>query len=168
MTLDVKVYSTRVMEKMAIFNTYLQTISDNKTKPEDAMKAIDLACNLFVNEQARVQVLSTKTGMKSQYTIRDYLNRLQLNSGQYNEILIEYADISYATEFKKGTDGKYYGVGTFANTYTGFKDGKIRYSDIQKQKAIVILKQFKNFGEGSLPIWEVFLANVGVVETRKL
>ena len=136
---------------------------------DKALKSINQAVQLFQNEEARVEVSSTKSQEKNKYKIRDYLNRLQFRSGQYDKIIIEYADINYASEFKKGADGNYYGVVTFVQKFRGFVDGEVVYGDITKRNLTIVLKHYEKAVEGqTVDSWDVFLADVGVVETKKL
>ncbi|QCR21559.1 hypothetical protein [Pontibacter sp. SGAir0037] len=169
LNVDMEMFSKKALEKTEEFSTYLQTITAVNTSRDKAMKSIDMACGLFLNEEARVEVSSTNSTVKNKYKIRDYLNRLQFRSGQYDKIIIEYAEINYASEFKKGTDGNYYGVVTFVQKFRGFVDGNVVYGDITKRNLTVVLRQYEKVVDGeAIANWDVFLADLGVVETKKL
>lgn len=169
LNVDMELFSKKALQKTEEFSAYLQTISAVNTTREKATKSIDMACGLFLNEEARVEVSSTNTTVKNKYKIRDYLNRLQFRSGQYDKIIIEYADINYASEFKKGTDGNYYGVVTFVQKFRGFIDGNVVYGDITKRNLTIVLRQYEKAIDGGFEEgWDVFLADLGVVETKKL
>jgi hypothetical protein len=167
--LDMKSFSVKALQKTNQFATYIQAISSGNSSRETAAKSIDLACSLFLNEDARVEVSSLSSTVKNKYKIRDYLNRLQLKGGQYDKISIEYADVNYASKFKKGTDGNYYGVVTFVQKFKGFLDGKMIYGDVTKRNMTVVLHQYEKAVEGGTEAnWDVFLADIGVVETKHL
>lgn len=169
LNVNMELFSKKALQKTEEFSTYLQTISGVNTTRERAVKSINMACALFLNEESRVEVSSTNSAVKNKYKIRDYLNRLLFRSGQYDKIIIEYADINYASEFKKGTDGNYYGVVTFVQKFRGFIDGNVVYGDITKRNLTIVLRQYDKAVEGSSETgWDVYLADMGVVETKKL
>ena len=169
LNVNMELFSKKALQKTEEFSTYLQTISGVNTSRERAVKSINMACALFLNEESRVEVSSTNSAVKNKYKIRDYLNRLLFRSGQYDKIIIEYADINYASEFKKGTDGNYYGVVTFVQKFRGFIDGNVVYGDITKRNLTIVLRQYDKAVEGGSEAgWDVYLADMGVVETKKL
>ena len=169
LNVNMELFSKKALQKTEEFSTYLQTISAVNTTRGNAVKSINMACDLFLNEESRVEVSSTNTSVKNKYKIRDYLNRLLFRSGQYDKIIIEYADINYASEFKKGTDGNYYGVVTFVQKFKGFIDGNVVYGDITKRNLTIVLHQYQKAVEGEAEEgWDVYLADLGVVETKKL
>jgi hypothetical protein len=128
-----------------------------------------MACGLFLNEDARVEVSNIRTGGKNKYKIRDYLNRLLIKSGQYDKVQIEYANINYASKFKKGPDGNYYGSVTFVQKFEGFVDGNLVYADKTKRNMTIVLKHYEKAVNGeNVSGWDVYLDDIGVVETRKI
>jgi hypothetical protein len=167
--MDMKLFGKKAIDKTKEFTGYLQSISSVNDNRDAATKSVNLACGLFVNEEAQIEVSNTRLGTKNKYKIRSYLNRLLLRSGQYDKIDIEYADINYASKFKKAADGNYYGVVTFVQKFQGFIDGNMVYGDITKRNVTIVLKHYeKNVNGEAAAGWDVFLADVGVVETKKL
>ncbi|MDJ1472175.1 hypothetical protein QNI19_28745 [Cytophagaceae bacterium DM2B3-1] len=161
-------FKNKALVKTDEFTVNLQIITDVNTSREKANKTIDLTTGLFVNEDARVEVSNINTGVKNKYKIRGYLDRLLTRSSQYSKVELEFADISYASEFRKGQDGNYYAVISFVQTFKGFKDDVMVYGDVTERNATVILKLYDKDEEGvTKKVWDVFLADVGVVETRK-
>ncbi|MDJ1500542.1 hypothetical protein QNI22_07795 [Cytophagaceae bacterium BD1B2-1] len=162
-------FRNKALIKVDELGTYLATIVDPKTPAEKANSTIGLAVTLFVNEDARVEVSNVNTGIKNKYKIRDYLRRLKLVGADYQEVEVSYADISYATDFRKGPDGNYYGVVSFVQTFKGLVDGKVVYGDVTQRNVTVILKLYEKAVDGETKkLWDVFLADVGIEETRKL
>jgi hypothetical protein len=162
-------FRNKALIKVDELGTYLATIVDPKTPTEKANSTINLAVTLFVNEEARVEVSNVNTGVKNKYKIRDYLRRLKLVGSDYQEVEVSYADISYATDFRKGPDGNYYGVVSFVQTFKGLVDGKVVYGDVTQRNVTVILKLYEKAVDGETKkLWDVFLADVGIEETRKL
>ncbi len=161
-------FKNKALVKTDEFTVNLQTIADVGTSREKANTTIDLTTGLFVNEDARVEVSNINSGVKNKYKIRSYLDRLLTKSSQYSKVELEFADISYASEFKKGNDGNYYAVITFVQTFKGFKDGQMVYGDVTERNATTILKLYEKDDEGTTKkVWDIFLADVGVVETRR-
>ncbi|WP_309641456.1 hypothetical protein [Flavobacterium sp.] len=166
---DLAAFGAKALEKTQEFTRYIQTITSVNTDKEAANKSVDMACGLFLDENARVEVSNAIKGTKNKYKIRDYLNRLLIKSGQYDKVQVEYANISYASKFKKGADGNYYGSVTFVQKFQGFIDGNLVYGDQTKRSVTVILKHYEKAVEGqNVSGWDVFLDDVGVVETKKL
>ena len=166
---DLAEFGAKALEKTQEFTRYIQTITSVNTDKEAANKSVDMACGLFLDENARVEVSNAIKGTKNKYKIRDYLNRLLIKSGQYDKVQVEYANISYASKFKKGADGNYYGSVTFVQKFQGFIDGNLVYGDQTKRSVTVVLKHYEKAVEGqNVSGWDVFLDDVGVVETKKL
>lgn len=162
-------FRNKALVKVDELGTYLATVADPKTPTDKANSTIDLAVTLFVNEEARVEVSNVNTGIKNKYKIRDYLRRLKLKGADYQEVEVSYADISYATDFRKGPDGNYYGVVSFVQTFKGLVDGKVIYGDVTQRNVTVILKLYEKAVDGETKkLWDVFLADIGIQETRKL
>ena len=58
---------------------------------------------------------------------------------------------------------------TFVQKFRGFVDGEVVYGDITKRNLTIVLKHYEKAVEGqTVDSWDVFLADVGVVETKKL
>lgn len=167
--LNMAEFSKKALQKTGEFSNYLQIITAVNTTRERGAKSINMACSLFSTEDSRVEVSNTKSTVKNKYKIRDYLNRLQFKSGQYDKIIIEYADINYASDFKKGTDGNYYAIVSFVQKFMGFIDGTVAYGDITKRNLTIVVKAYEKVVDGEAQqAWDVFLADLGVVETKKL
>jgi hypothetical protein len=169
LNVNMEEFSKKALQKTAEFSNYLQIITAVNSTRERSAKSINLACALFSTEDSRVEVSNTRTAVKNKYKVREYLNRLQFKSGQYDKIIIEYADINYASDFKKGTDGNYYASVTFVQKFRGFVDGNVVYGDITKRNLTIVVKAFERTVNGEAQqAWDVYLADLGVVETKKL
>lgn len=162
-------FRQKAITKVDEFGRYIAVIVDPKTPADKSNATIDLAFTLFVNADVRVEVSNVNTGVKNKYKIKDYLKRLKLKGADYQEVEVSYADIGYASDFMKGPDGNYYGVVSFVQTFKGFVDGKVMYGDVTQRNITVILKLYEKMVEGQgKKMWDVFLADVGIQETRKL
>jgi hypothetical protein len=170
MDVDMVSFNKKALDKTKELSNYLSTICSVNTSAPVATKTIGLAVDLFVNEDARVEVSSVNALNKPQYKIRSYLNRLQKLSGQYDKVDIEYANINYASKFTLGADGNYYAVITFVQKFKGFSDGKVIYGDVTRRNVTVVLKSYLKTGADgdTKKAWDVFLEDIGVVQTHKV
>lgn len=163
---DTKEYSRRAIEKTEYLSRYIQVISDRSSSRSDVASAIDLACKLFLDEERIVQVSSVNRSNVKTYKIREYFNHLQLLP--YTRIEIDWIEIGYVSNLRKGTDGKYYGVITIKQKFTGYNGDLPTYQDVTVKHIEVVLKQVDvGYGGEMIQCWEVFLGNISVKETRK-
>ena len=157
-------FRQRSLQKTDDLGKYLNLIANKSTESAVANKAVDQAVMLFVNEESTVET-NKPNGEKDQQPIRNYLNKLKLL--KYSKILIEWSNISYVSNLRKGPDGFYYGVISLQQKFSGFIDNKLVYSDVTKKNIEVQLRTYKKEVEGeSLELWDVFLNNVGISATR--
>ena len=162
-------FEKKALEKTGEFTDYLKTVTAVNTTNTASKKAINLACDLFTDEEARVDVSNVNTPTRSRYKVRDYLNRLMIQSSQFDKVQLEYANVNYVSKFMKGPDGNYHGTVSFVQTFKGLKDDKVFYGDITKRTVDIIVKPYQKAVNGeSLLGWEVFLGDIGVVQTKKL
>ncbi|SDL31607.1 hypothetical protein SAMN05421823_105180 [Catalinimonas alkaloidigena] len=149
---------------------YMQTIVSQDVTSEESNKAIDLAVGLFLSEESQVEITNAyDKSNKIVRKIRDYLRKLKLLGEQYDKVKISWSDISYVSDLRKGADGNYYGVVTVQQKFEGFSEGKLVYSDITQKNIEVVLKGYQKVAGGvTQDLWDVFLSNIGVVETRKI
>lgn len=161
--IDFDLYSRKALQRTEDLGTYLSLIAGKNTDWIEANKAIDLACKLFLDEEAQVEV--TNQSSKTRYKIRQYFNRLKLL--KYDHVEISWTDISYVSDLKKGADGNYYGIITLQQRFKGFIDNQIVYSDVTEKNIEVVLKTYEKETEGAVSeLWDVFLSDIGVVETK--
>lgn len=161
--IDHEAYSQKALQKTSELGTYLAIISDRNNNMEEAGKAVELAVNLFIDENAQFEV-SGKEG-KNRYQVRAYLNRLKLL--KYDKIEITWTDISYVSDLKKGVDGNYYGVITLQQRFKGYQDNRLVYGDLTEKNIEVKVMAYQKESDGEQQqMWDIFLSDVGVVVTK--
>ncbi|MEZ4774527.1 MAG: hypothetical protein R3D00_15185 [Bacteroidia bacterium] len=164
--IDMKEYKAKALDRTRNLGQYFSIIADKATNWQDANDAIDLAVALFVGEEATVEVSSAGSADKKLYPIRQYLERLKLL--KYERVDITWSDIVYVSELKKGVDGNYYGIISFVQKFTGYRDGQPVYSDYTRKNIEIVLKGYtKQVGGQTKELWDVFLSDIGVVNTRR-
>jgi hypothetical protein len=125
--------------------------------------------NLFLNhgKESRVEILSLKTTDQRIYKVSDYLNRLIKKSDQLDKVTVEFVDVYYYSQFRKAPDGNYYGTVSFVQKLQGFKDGNIIYGNKTKRTIVIVLPPSSGPYNQALLGWDVYLDDIGVVETEK-
>lgn len=157
-------FKLRSLQKTEDLGKYLNLIANKSTESAIANKAVDQAVGLFVNEESTVET-TKPNGEKDQQPIRAYLNKLKLL--KYSKVLIEWSDISYVSNLRRGPDGFYYGVISLQQKFSGFIDNKLVYSDVTRKNVEVQLRTYKKEVEGeTVELWDVFLNNVGISASR--
>lgn len=163
---DVEAFQRKAKEKTATLGQYFGIIASKTTPWQEANQAIDLAVQLFLSEDAQVEVSSVNSVQKKTYPIRVYLERLKLL--KYDEVDLEWSEISFVSNLRKGPDGNYYGSISFVQKFTGYRDGQIAYTDLTRKSIEVVLKGYEKQVAGETKeLWDVFLSDIGVVNTRR-
>ena len=146
--IDLEEYRNKALQKIDELGSYINSVSNKKTTFGEANKAIELACELFLDKgkKSYVEVSSLFRPKKDKYPVRTYLNRLKLT--KYDKVEVTVANIEFVSDLKKGTDGNYYGVVTFEQRFTGYVDGKPIYSDFVRKNVTVVLKGYTSYTEG--------------------
>ncbi|HLZ85880.1 MAG TPA: hypothetical protein VKQ52_01515 [Puia sp.] len=162
-----KEFEDKAEKKTVQFTDYLKILCDKKASYEELDKAVEQAITLFVNEDAVVETSSNNRNAVLRLRIRDYLKKVK--QVQYDRIEVKWTHVQYVGDLKAGPDGNLYGTVSFEQEFRGYRDGKLVYSDITVKHAIVVLKTFTKTVEGSSRrLWDVLLADIGVVATKSL
>ena len=158
----------KATDKTQRFTQYLKILYDKSADNQQKNKTIDQAITLFVDENAEVEVSSIcrDEGVKH-YKIRKYLQHVKLVN--YDKIDIEWTNVQYVSDVRKGEDGNYYGTVEFEQVFKGYRDAQLVYSDITRKTANVVMKTYeKNYEGKATVLWDVLLSNIGVVSTKSL
>jgi hypothetical protein len=160
-----KDYQQKALEKTNELSGYLRLLCDKSVNYDQANKAIDQACNLFVSENAVVELSTLSQNGIQRFKIRDYFKRLKLL--KYSRVDIQWAHIQYVSKLRKAPDGTYRGIITVDQTFTGFIENKVVYSDMTRKNIEVVLKTYSVSEEGkSQTRWDVLLSDIKVIETK--
>lgn len=156
-------YKAKVLKKVADLENYLKTIVDKAARNRE--KSINLACRLFVNEQAVVYT-SNMEGARRGRPVRRYLEGLMALS--YDQVEIEWTNIQYVSGLRKGPDGRFFGTVQIEQRFEGFIDGRPVYGDVTAKNITVVLEAYEIIdAQGNANTrWDVFLSDIGVEQTR--
>jgi hypothetical protein len=158
-------FSDKALQKIDDFTNYLGIIASKETVPESANQAIELAMELFVDENVLVEVSTSGYAEVMKRKIKDYLVRLKLL--KYDRVEIQWADINYVSNFRKGPDGNYYGSITVKQTFRGYKDNQVVYSDVTQKDVEIVIKGMEKSIQGKKEmVWDVLLSDIGVLDTK--
>jgi hypothetical protein len=160
-----KDFSDKALRKTKALSNYISTIADKSKEETQKSRAIDLAVKLFMSENSAVEISSLNKQTK-RLKIRAYLNKLKLLP--YYKVKISWFDIFFASNFTKRPDGKYEAIATIFQKFEGSNNDGIKYIDITKKNIQIIIEQVEiKTGDKAEKVWEVFLGDIKVEETRK-
>jgi len=154
------------LEKVRDLSKYISLIGDKGTEFSEANRVIDRAEELFM-EGSEIGVSSIYREEVNYYTVRKYLERLmRLN---YNKVDIEWYKIQYVSDLERQPDGRYVGVITVFQKFSGYdKEGNLVYQDVTKKDITVYVERKETQIAGRLiGFWDVLLGDIRVKETTK-
>jgi hypothetical protein len=159
-------FEAKASQKTNQFSAYLKILCDKSAPQDERNKAINLALDLFVNEDAIVQTSSITTGSIDSLKIKRYLLKVKMLN--YDKIELDWTNVSYVTDVRLAPDNTWRGTITFEQTFKGYRDGQVVYKDITTKKAEVIMKAYTKNVEGQrVSDWDVLLGDIGVKWTEK-
>lgn len=168
MVVDQDEFVGKALDKTRRLTQYIRVITDKNTDKYESNKAVNEAIVLFMSDTCVVQVSNVNNPQEvKEYYIRPYLNHVKLL--KYDKVEIEWAEINYVGDVRKGPDGNFYGYVTFVQTFRGFKDGDVVYEDKTEKRVEVVLKSYElDIGGTSKELWDVLLSNIKVDQTYRL
>lgn len=158
------VFQEKALKMTAELERYVITISQSSTPYERALNTIDLACLLFIDEEAVVEVSSVTREKVINYSIREYLEHLM--EMKYDKVEISWANIKYISKLRLGADGNYYGTISIEQKFIGYLGEKAVYEDTTIKNIEIVLKTYEKIIAGkAVKQWDVLLGDIGVQET---
>jgi hypothetical protein len=143
---------------------YMQIICQKDAEADELNKTIEQALSLFVAE-ARIEVSSITRSTVNQFKVKDYLVRMSLL--KYEKVLIEWYNVQYTSQLRKGPDGLYYGTIEFEQRFVGITTENMKYEDITRKSVEVVLRPYERLAGGQNTVeWDVFLGDIGVTATK--
>lgn len=160
-------FKTKTEQRIKDLEQNIKTIGHKELSKDIRTNAISSTVKYFISEDKVFQVSSiNQTGVR-EFPIRKYLNRLMILP--YERVEIEWFESRWVTKFRKGPDGKYYGVIRIYQVFKGYGlEGELKYKDItEKDIEVVITVLEMDLGNAKKEILDVRLGDVNVKETRK-
>lgn len=152
------------LEKVKDLGKYISIIGNKDTPFSEANRVIDRALELFADgSQMGVSSLNHKD--IKYYGIREYFQRLMALN--YDRVNIEWFNIEYISDLVRQPDGKYVGVITVYQRFTGESDDGLKYVDTTKKDITVYVERKQTQIQGRIiGFWDVLLGDIRVTETK--
>ena len=159
-----KAIDSLAMEKVRDLSKYISIIGSKETQLSEANRVVDRALELF-SEGAQMGVSSINRQEVKYYGLREYFERLMVLN--YDKVTIEWFNIHYISDLVKQPDGKYVGVITVYQKFSGQSDDGLKYVDITKKDITVYVERKQTqIGGKIVGFWDVLLGDIRVTETR--
>jgi hypothetical protein len=127
--------------------------------------AVDQATSLFI-DGAIIEVSSLHSDEKKHLKVRDFLEKFR--NLHYDRVVITFSHVDYVSNIRKGSDGKYYGLVSFEQTFRGYNDGRLVYEDETKKTTEVQLIVYdRNLRGNAIQQWDVMLSDVEILGTKR-
>jgi len=157
-------FKKKALAKIKEFQNCLVILCDKKAKNEAQDNAVDQATGLFI-DGAIIEISSVHGDEKKHLKVRDFLEKLR--TLRYERVVITFSHVNYVSNIRKGSDGKYYGVVSFEQTFRAFSDGRLVYEDETKKTTEVQLIVYdRNLRGNAIRQWDVMLSDVEVLGTK--
>ena len=152
------------LEKVKDLGKYISIIGNKDTPFSEANRVIDRAMELFA-EGSQMGVSSLHRKEIKYYGIREYFQRLMALN--YDRVRIEWFNIQYISDLVRQPDGRYVGVITVYQRFTGESDDGLKYVDTTKKDITVYVERKQTQIQGRIiGFWDVLLGDIRVTETK--
>src|SRR5580692_7228189 len=158
-------FKKKALTKIKEFQACLYILCDKRSRNVALDNAVDQATSLFV-EGAIIEVSSVHGNEKKQLRVRDFLEKFR--NLHYERVVITFSHVDYVSNIRKGSDGKYYGLVSFEQTFRAYSDGRLVYEDETKKTTEVQLVIYdRNLRGNAIQQWDVLLSDVEILGTKK-
>lgn len=153
-------------------SNYIKQIGDKSLPERPRLKSIQLAMSLFdtvyydsngkkIVKMPTVQV-SRKDGSIENIPINQYFRNL-FKLPHFPKVEISSYDISYCSDFEKGSDGNYHATAFYYQSFKGYdQKGKVSYES-KDRKAVEVTEKPNAKGK-----FTISFGNISVIETTAL
>lgn len=153
------------LEKISDLGKYIAIIGDKKTSFSEAQRVIDRALELFA-DGSQIGVSSINSENVKYFSIRKYFEHLMALN--YDKVTIKWFNIQYVSNLEQQPDGRFVGVITIYQKFTGTTNEGLKYEDTTKKDITVYLEKKQAQISGRIiDFWDVLLGDIKVTETRK-
>ncbi len=158
-------FKKKALAKIKEFQGCLFILCDITSGNVALDNAVDQATSLFV-EGAIIEVSSLHSDEKKHLKVRDFLEKFR--NLHYERVTITFSHVDYVSNIRKGSDGKYYGLVSFEQTFRGYNDGRLVYEDETKKTTEVQLVVYeRNLRGNAIQQWDVMLSDVEILGTKR-
>ena len=158
-------FKKKALAKIREFQGCLFILCDITSGNAALDNAVDQATSLFV-QGAIIEVSSLHSDEKKHLKVRDFLEKFR--NLHYDRVTITFSHVDYVSNIRKGSDGKYYGLVSFEQTFRGYNDGRLVYEDETKKTTEVQLVVYeRNLRGNAIQQWDVMLSDVEILGTKR-
>lgn len=151
-------FEERAVEKIQDFGEYIMVYTRKDYDTVFRSQAGRMIFDLFIDNNAVINIDLNK-GRSENLTLTGFLE--QLDSCDYNELLVSSQDFVLDSPLVFSEDGLYKGEVTYSNKIIGIKSGdSLLIHSTTNRVEIIVKKVNKKFGNRSSLIWKVFLGNI--------
>ncbi len=152
------------LEKVKDLGKYISIIGNKDTPFSEANRVIDRALELFA-EGSQMGVSSLNRKDIKYFGIRGYFQRLMALN--YDRVTVNWFNIQYISDLVRQPDGRYVGVITVYQRFTGETDDGLKYVDTTKKDITVYVERKQTQIQGRvIGFWDVLLGDIRVTETK--
>lgn len=153
------------MEKVRDLSKYISIIGSKDTPATEAKRVMDRAEELFA-EGAEIGVSSVNTKKVKNFKVRAYFTHLMMLN--YDKVNIDWFNIQYVSDLEKQPDGRYVGVITIYQKFTGITKEGLKYQDTTKKDiTIYVERKSTQIGGRLIGFWDVMLGDIRVKQTTR-
>jgi hypothetical protein len=153
------------LEKVKDLGKYISIIGNKDTPFSESNRVIERALELFA-PGSQMGVSSLNRDEVKYYGIREYFERLMALN--YDRVNIEWFNVQYISDLVRQPDGRYVGVITVYQRFTGESEDGLKYVDTTKKDITVYVERKQTQIQGRvIGFWDVLLGDIRVVETTK-
>jgi len=153
------------LEKVRDLSRYITLVGNKSTPFSEAQRVIDRAVELF-SDDAQIGVSSLNRREIRYFTVRRYFDHLMALN--YDQVTVEWYNIQYVSDLELQPDGRYVGVITIFQKFTGQNNEGLKYEDTTKKDiTIYVEKKQTQIGGRLVDYWDVWLGDVRVAHTSK-
>ena len=157
-------FKKKALDKIKEFQNCLYILCDRSSGIVALDNAVDQATGLFV-DGAIIEVSSLHSDEKKHLEVRDFLEKFR--NLHYNRVVITFSHVDYVSNIRKGSDGKYYGLVSFEQTFRAYSDGRLVYEDeTKKTTEVQMIVYDRNLHGNAIQQWDVMLSDVEVLGTK--
>jgi hypothetical protein len=158
-------FKKKALAKIKEFEGCLFILCNITSANVELDNAVDQATSLFV-EGAIIEVSSLHSDEKKHMKVRDFLEKFR--NLQYDRVTVTFSHVDYVSNIRKGSDGKYYGLVSFEQTFRGYNDGRLVYQDETKKTTEVQLVVYeRNLRGNTIQQWDVMLSDIEILGTKR-
>ncbi len=160
-----KAIDSLAMEKVRDLSKYISIVGNKSTAFSEAQRVIDRAVELF-SDGAQIGVSSLNRTEIKYFGVRPYFNHVMALN--YEKVKIEWYNIQYISDLELQPDGKFVGVITIFQKFSGTTKEGLKYEDTTKKDITIYVQRKQTQISGRVvDFWDVLLGDIRVAHTSR-